>query len=151
MIDIVIINSFFDLIKCFCKLVTNLDIIQREINFAYHDLIRLRENIIRVCKNHFVLIHDLINSSINISSLMHILQTNIVNYKAIKKLTIQQYYFQNIDDDSNHQYFVDHRFRQDDSTRSSRDNSFNHVNNRFREKFFICFLKKCFVCEKIDC
>ncbi len=80
-----------------------LNIIQRECDFAYQDLTRLRENIIRACKNHFALTHNLINSSMKILNLINILQTSIVNYEAIKKAFTQQHYFQNQDDDdSNH-------------------------------------------------
>ncbi len=128
------------------------NVIQRECDSAYQDSTRLRKTIIRVCKNYFALIHDLINSSMKISSLINILQTSIVNYEMIKK-TFTQHYLQNQDnnDDANHQYFVNRRFHHDDSIHSFRD-TINRDNlfNRSRKKFLIDFSKKCFVCEKLN-
>ncbi len=104
-------NSSLDLFECFRKLITDLDTIQREINSAYRDLMHFRENIIRVCKNHSTLIHDLINSSTNTSILINMFYINIVNYKIIVKSSInQQQYVQDQDDDNKH-LFVNRRFR----------------------------------------
>ncbi len=88
--DIIKKNSSFDLFECFCKLITNLDIIQREINSAYRDLMHFRKNIIRAYKNHSTLIHDLTNFSSNTSILISMLYINIVKYKIIVKSFINQ-------------------------------------------------------------
>ncbi len=127
--DIVEKNSSLDLFECFRKLITNLDTIQRDINSAYRDSMYLRKNIIRTCKSHSTLIHDLTNLSTNTSVLINMLHINIVNYEIIVKSFInQQQYVQNQDDDNEH-LFVNRRFRRDVS-------SFNRQNNNnFRENF----------------
>jgi hypothetical protein len=92
--DIVEQNPSLDLFECLCKLVTDLDTIQREINFVYRDSMYLRENIIRAYKNHSTLIHDLINSSANTLFLISMLHINIVNYEIIVKSSFNQQYVQ---------------------------------------------------------
>jgi hypothetical protein len=83
----------------------------------------LRENMIRVCKNHSTLIHDLTNFSTNTLILISMLHINIVNYETIVKSFInQQQYVQNQDDDNEH-LFVNRRFRQDVSSFNRRDNN----------------------------
>jgi dihydroxyacid dehydratase/phosphogluconate dehydratase len=84
--DVIIINSIFDVFQCLCKLMTELNIIQREIDSAYHELTRLRENVIRVCRDYVALIDDLMNSSMITINLINILQTRIINYETIQIL-----------------------------------------------------------------
>ncbi len=134
----------------------DLDTIQRDINSAYRDSMHLRENIIRACRNHSTLIHDLTNFSANTSALINMLHINIVNYEIIVKSSInQQQYVQNQDDDNEH-LFVDRRFRRDVSSFNRRDNSitfrenFNFNFNDYRSRVQLDS-KKCFVCEKSDC
>jgi hypothetical protein len=152
--DIVEKNSSFDLFECLRKLITDLDIIQRDINSAYRDLMHLRENIIRACRSHLTLIHDLTNSSTNTSALINMLHINIVNYEIIVKSFInQQQYVQNQDDDNEH-LFLDWRFRRNVSSFNRRDNNINFCENfnfnDYRSRVQLD-LKKCFVCEKSDC
>jgi hypothetical protein len=65
--------------------------IQRGLNPAYHGSNRLRENIIRACREHSTLIYELINASSDTSALINVLQTSIVNYEVVQKVLIQQY------------------------------------------------------------
>ncbi len=88
--DVVAVNSNVSLIECLRKLCAEMNTIQRELDSAYHDSIRLRENIIRTCRNHSILIFELINSSMNISTLINILQFSIVNYEVVRKFFAQQ-------------------------------------------------------------
>jgi hypothetical protein len=59
--------------------------IQKDLNPAFVDSIQLRKNIIRVCENHFALINELNNASINVSDLINSLHINVINYEAIRK------------------------------------------------------------------
>ncbi len=68
-----------------------MNIIQRNLDPAYHGSDRLRENIIRACRGHSTLIYELINASSDISALINVLQASIVNYEAIQKASVQQY------------------------------------------------------------
>jgi hypothetical protein len=75
---IITINSRLNLFERFRKLIIELDIIQCVIDFAYHDSIRLRKNISWADQNlHFASTHDLINSFMNTSNLINILQTSV--------------------------------------------------------------------------
>jgi hypothetical protein len=135
-----------------------MNIIQRDLNSAYHDSIRLRENIIRVCKNHSVLIFELINSSTNILILMNILQSSIINYEIVRKSFAHQQYHQN--DEINDHYFIDKQYRRSEYNRrneSSFDRRIEFYRDEFRssdrsnDKFQNRRLKRCFVCDKFDC
>jgi hypothetical protein len=59
--------------------------IQKDLNSAFCDSIQLRKNIIRICRDHFALINDLNNASINISDLINNLHSSVMNYEAIRK------------------------------------------------------------------
>ncbi len=130
---------------------TDLDILQREIDQTFRDSMHFRENVIRICKNYSTLIHELINFSTNTSILISVFQISIVNYEIITRKSLTQQFLQNQNDEIE-QYFVNRRFRRDES-------SFNRDNNRYRENDnfnnsrsrFSLDLKNCFVCEKFDC
>jgi hypothetical protein len=57
-----------------------MNVIQRELDFAFYDSIHLCENIIKICRNYFALINDLNNASINVSDLINSLHISIINY-----------------------------------------------------------------------
>jgi hypothetical protein len=119
--------------------------IQRELDSAYHDSIRLRENIIRACRDHSALIFELINSSMNISTLINILQSSIINYEIVRKFFAQHQYQQN-EDEIDDQYFTDRQYRREKSS-FNRRKSFRDRDDKFQARR----PKKCFVCEKPDC
>jgi hypothetical protein len=146
--DVIAANSNVSLIECLRKLCAKMNTIQRELDSAYHDSIRLRENIIRACKDHSVLIFELINSSMNISTLINILQSSIINYEIVRKSFAQHQYQQN-EDEIDDQYFTDRQYRRkrrDESSFDRRD-EFRDRTNRFQTRRS----KKCFVCGKSDC
>ncbi len=87
--DIISVNQSLFLSECLRKLCIEMNIIQRGLNSTYHDSNRLRENIIRVCREHSTLIYELINASSDISALINVLQASIVNYETIQKVSIQ--------------------------------------------------------------
>jgi hypothetical protein len=137
-----------------------MNIIQRGLNPAYHDSNRLRKNIIRVCKEHSTLIYELINASSDTSTLINVLQTSIVNYKVVQKVSSQQHqYAQN---QKNDHYFTDRQYRREESSFDRRDDDYSNdrrgeFRDEFRDKSNDRFQnqnrrsKRCFVCEKPDC
>jgi hypothetical protein len=90
--NVIATNSNVSLIECLRKLCAKMNTIQRELDSAYHDSIWLRKNIIRTCRDHSALIFDLINSSMNISRLINILQFSIINYEIVRKFFVQHQY-----------------------------------------------------------
>jgi hypothetical protein len=128
-----------------------MNIIQREIDSAYHGPIRLRKNIIRTCKDHSALIFELINSSMNISELINILQFSITNYEIVRKSFVQQQHqYQQNEDEINDHYFIDRQYRRekrDESSFDRRDESRDR-HDRFQINRRS---KKCFVSEKPEC
>jgi hypothetical protein len=135
--------------------------IQKDLNSAFVDSIQLRKNIIRVYRDHFALINELNNASINVFDLINALHTNVMNYEAIRKKhdSMQQTYLQQNDlvqlthllnQDQNefeNQYFIDKQYRRDESFFKRRED-YRDRNDRFQSNRR---LKKCFVCEKFDC
>jgi hypothetical protein len=83
--DVVASHSTLFLLECFRKMYFEMNIIQKDLNSAFNDLIQLRKNIIQICRDHFALINELNNASINISDLINSLHTNVMNYEAIRK------------------------------------------------------------------
>jgi hypothetical protein len=100
--DIIATNSFLFLSNCLQKLCDDMNILQQNIDFKYHDSNYLRENLIRACRDHFVFVVELQNSSVNSSSFIDSLCINIVNWKTANK-SIEHTYLQSIDDSSHNQ------------------------------------------------
>jgi hypothetical protein len=147
--NVIAINLNVSLTECFRKLCAKMNIIQRKLDSVYHDSIRLRENIIWTCRNHSVLIFELINSSMNISQLINILQFSIINYEIVRKSFVQQQHqYQQNEDEIDDHYFSNKQYRRKKRDESSdRRDEFRNRINRFQARRS----KKCFVCEKLDC
>jgi hypothetical protein len=144
-----------------------MNIIQRNLNSAYHDSDRLRENIIRACREHSTLIYELINALSNTSALINVLQASIVNYETIQKVFIQQHQY--TQDQENDNYFIDKQYRRgssfdrrDEYSNDRRGDDYlndrrDELRDEFRDRSNDTFQnqnrrsKKCFVCEKSDC
>jgi hypothetical protein len=160
--NVIAINSNVSLMKCLRKMCSQMNIIERDLNSAYHDSIRLRENIIRVCEDHLALIFELINSSTNTLTLMNTLQSSIINYEIVRKSSAHQQYHQNENEIDDH-YFIDKQYERDDESsydrrnESSSDRRIEFYRDKFRDndrsndRFPNRRLKKCFVCDKFDC
>jgi hypothetical protein len=164
--EVVAVNSTLSLSECLRKMCFEMSTIQRDLNSAFVDSSQLRKNIIRVCRDHFVLINDLNNALISVSNLINSLHINVMNYEAIRKqhdsmqqmylndltqqtylqqkdLTTQQTHLLNQDQIvSESQYFTDRQYRRDESSFNRREN-FRDRNDRFQARR----LKKCFVCK----
>ncbi len=96
--EIVAVNSNLSLFECLRKMCFEISTIQKDLNSAFVDSIQLRKNIIRVCRDHFALINELNNASINVSDLINALHTSVMNYEAIRKQhDSQQIYLQQND------------------------------------------------------
>ncbi len=144
--NVIAVNSNVSLTECLRKLCAKMNTIQRKLDSAYHDSIRLRENIIRACRDHSALIFELINSSMNISKLINILQFSITNYEIVRKFFVQQQHqYQQNEDEIENQYFTDKQYRREKSF--NRRENFRDRNDRFQARRS----KKCFVCEKFEC
>ncbi len=78
-------NLTLFLSECLRKMCIDMIAIKQKLNSAYHDSIHLRENIIRVCRNHFALTYDLNNVSLNVFDLINSLHISVMNYEAIRK------------------------------------------------------------------
>ncbi len=134
---------------------SQMNTIQRDLNSAYHDSTRRRENIIRVCKDYSALIFELINSSMNTLILMNILQSSIINYEIVRKFFVHQQYHQN--DEIDDHYFIDKQYRRNEYDRRDELSSNRRVEfyqderDRSNDRFQNRRLKKCFVYDKFDC
>ena len=62
-----------------------MNIIQRDIDSAYHDFMHLRENIIRTCQDYSAFIVDLNNLIFDTSELINNFYVLIVNYEIVYK------------------------------------------------------------------
>jgi hypothetical protein len=148
--NIIVANSNLSLIECLQKLCTELNDIQKELNFDYHDSNHMRKILIRACRDHSILLIKLHNSSSNVSSLINSFYINIINFESINKKT--NTYLQSIDIsecDTHEHNFIDRQYRRESI--NYRDNRKFLNDSRSRDKFSICFFKICFVCDKSNC
>jgi hypothetical protein len=135
-----------------------INIIQRELDFAFYDSTHLRKNIIRICRDHFALINDLNNASINVFDLINNLHISIINYEVVHKLTQSKSYLQQNDQNQDDQYFINRQYRREDEFFYDRRDEYSNRRDEFRnedrsnDRFRTSrFSKKCFVCDKHDC
>ncbi len=139
-----------------------MNIIQRELDFVFYDSTHLRKNIIRICRNHFALINDLNNASINVSDLINSLHINITNYEVVQKSIQSESYLQqnSSDQEKDDQYFIDRQYRRENEFLYDRRDEYSNRRDEFRaedrsnDEFrtrISRFSKKCFVCDKHDC
>jgi hypothetical protein len=142
--NIISANSFLFLSNCFQKLCDDMNILQQNIDFKYHDSNYLRENFTRACRDHSAFVVKLHNSLMNSSFLVDSLCMNIVNWKTANK-SINHTYFQNIDDLFHDHYFTNRQYRREFF--DNRDNDRFSFNFRSRDKFSICEFKLCFMCD----
>ena len=149
--DIISANPILSTTECLCRLCTELDIIQRSVDPAYHGPVHLRENIIRACRGHPALANGLTNPPMDASGLVNNLYTSIVNYEAVHKPTsTQQTYIQSDVEDDSELFFTDRQYRKNMSGFRPCPCLYGKSNNisyttPYRRR------KKCFVCGKEGC
>ncbi len=151
--DVVAVNHDVFLSECLQKMCLEMNIIQRELDSAFYDSTHLRENIIRVCRDHFALTNDLNNVSINVSDLINSLHISITNYEVVQKSASFETYLQSNSNSFNQnqddQYFTDRQYRREEySNRRDEFRDEDRSNDKFRTSRFS---KICFVCKKFDC
>jgi hypothetical protein len=148
--NVIVVNSNLSLTECFQKLCVDLNDVQKELNFDYHDSNHIRKILIRPCRNYSILLIELHNSSSNFSDLINSLYINIVNYESIYKEN--NTYFQKIDiNDCAHDHnYIDNQYHRSFESIINRDNRKFLINFRSRDKFSIRVSKKCFVCDKFN-
>jgi hypothetical protein len=167
-------NSTLSTIECVRKLCTKLNIIQRDIDSIYHESVHLRQNIIRVCRDHSALTFEMINSITNIFELVNNIYAFIVNYKAVHKLVNQDDYIQSCKKKNmNETYYMNRQYFWNElifrSRWISREFTYRKFANResyasrelcrtnsTRESYEtesreLFRFKKCFVCDKEEC
>lgn len=149
--DIVSSNPFLTTTECLRKLIIEMNIVQRDLNSAYHGTTHLRKNIVRACRGHPALTNGLNNSSMDTFGLVNNLYTSIINYEAIHKPSMQQTYIQD-DGQKDELYFTDRQYHKDKSN-FRRLYRFNDKTSSFRKRSRIPFRqsKRCFVCSKSGC
>ncbi len=160
--NVVAVNQSASLSECLQKMCLEMNIIQRELDFVFYDSTHLRKNIIRICRNHFALINDLNNASINVSDLINSLHINITNYEVVQKSIQSESYLQqnSSDQEKDDQYFIDRQYRRENEFLYDRRDEYSNRRDEFRaedrsnDEFrtrISRFSKKCFVCDKHDC
>ena len=83
---IVTVPTFiFNTNECLIKLCNEIDLLQRNFEFAFQNLVYFRKNIIRTIKKHLVLTTDLINIMIDTFVLINNLHLSIINYETMIK------------------------------------------------------------------
>jgi hypothetical protein len=113
----------------------------------------MRKILIRVCRDHSILLIELHNSSSNVSSLINSFYISIINFESINKK--KNTYLQSIDTDISecdhtHEHnFIDRQYRRESI--NYRDNRKFLIDSRSRDRFSIRFSKICFVCDKSNC
>ncbi len=151
--NVIVVNSNLFLTECFQKLCIDLNDVQKELNFDYHDSSHMREILIRACRDHSILLIELHDSSSKFSDLINFLYINIVNYESVNKKN--NTYLQSIDiidfihDHAHDHNFIDRQYHREFD--NNRDNRKFLINSRSRDRFSIRVSKKCFVCDKFNC
>ena len=129
-----------------------IDLLQRDFESAFQDLIHFRKNIIRIVKKHSILTTDLINTMVDTFALINSLHSSIINYEAVIKNRGQNTYVQKKNefedyDDAAEIYFTDRQYR--DRPRDRLYRKFDAAASfRSHRHPFQRSVKKCFVCEK---
>ena len=155
--DMISNNPILTTTECLCKLCSELEIIQRGLDLAFHSSVQLRKNIICACRGHPALANGLTNPPPDTSRLVNNLYTSIVNYEAVHKpSSLQQTYVQydNDDNDNYETWFTDRQYcRGRPNFRSSRPYSktLSYLPARPVSQISFRQSKKCFVCNRPGC
>lgn len=86
-------------------------------NAAFHSQIHLWENIIQACWRQAVLVAGLTNPLLDISSMINLLCSSIINYKTVHEPSFTQNYVQSDDDEKDDKmFFTNCQYQQDRHT-----------------------------------
>ena len=139
------INFILSIIEHVRKLSSEINNIQRNLNSAYQDFVHLTKNIIRICRNHSIVVINFINSLSKSSALINNLYNFIINYETVHKPS--SYIQKKM---KNETFYTNRQYHRHESNRDcDRDRFKKNYDNFFKPSFRR--IKKCFVCNKIDC
>ena len=94
LIDIISLNSILSIVKCLRKLVIEMNILQRNIDFQFDDQFHFRKNIIRIVRDHLAFLIEFINSADDVVNFVNNLQNSIINYETMHKSFTHEIYVQ---------------------------------------------------------
>ncbi len=144
-----------------CKICTEIDKIQRNVNPAYHNRLHLQENIIWAYLGHPALAAGLTNSPLETSDMVNSLFSSFIKYKEVHKPTSTENYVQSENDwEEDEIFFTDRQYRRYGSMRDRYKSAAYtlrggpHTNRTFSSRplsRLFQHTKKCFVCGKISC
>ena len=134
--DTITANSTLLAMECLCKLCTEIEMIQRSVNSAYHRPIHLRENIIRACQRHQALAAGLTNAPPETSTMVNYLYSSIVNYEDVHKPTSKGSYVQSENDWDDEMFFTDRQYRRDRPMRGRFRGAFSSSRLSYRPRTF---------------
>jgi hypothetical protein len=150
--NIIATNSFLFSSNCLQKLCDDMIILQQNIDLKYYDSNYLRENLIRVCKNHSAFVVELHNTSINsFFLLIHSASTLWIEKQRINWQSIHIFRASTIRLTINVTINVSRIDNIVVNFFDNRDNDRFSLNSSHRDKFSIRAFKICFVCDKFAC
>ena len=158
--DTISANSILSTTKCFRKLITEMNILQRDIDSQFEEQFYFRKNIIQIVRDHSAFLIELINSVNNVINLISNLQNSIINYEAMHRPSTHKNYVQFYKNEKmekneieNEAYYIDRSYKKRKLKMRDRDRFFCPCNMASRRLFKSnsSRQKKCFVCEKIGC
>ena len=157
LIDIISLNFILSTIEYFKKLVIEMNILQRNIDFQFDDQFHFRKNIIRIVRDHSAFLIKFINSADDIVNFVNNLQNSIINYETIHRFFTHEIYVQFYKNDEkkeneteNETYYIDRSYKKknqkcviviaffDHATRIN----INHLNQVFHVKKNVLYVKK---------
>lgn len=92
--DTIAANPTLSTTECLCKICTEIDKLERNVNLVYHQPIYVQENIMRVCQGHQALVAGLTNLLLEISHMVNSPCSSIINYEAVHKSSFTKNYVQ---------------------------------------------------------
>ena len=117
LINIISLNSILSTVECLKKLVIEMNILQRNIDFQFDDQFHFRKNIIRIVRDHSAFLIKFINSADDIVNFVNNLQNSIINYETIHRFFTHEIYVQFYKNDEkkneteNETYYIDRSYK----------------------------------------
>lgn len=148
--NIIAANPTLLIIKCLCKMYTEIDKIQRRVNSAYYSLIHIQENIIRTCQRHPALATNLTNLLSETSDMVNFLYNSIINYNTVHKPASIDNYVQSNHDWNNEMFFTNHQYWRNRPMYSQYRDTLSLLSRLFYWPGIFQHIKRYFVCRKIS-
>ena len=94
LIDIISLNSILSTIEYFRKLIIEMNILKRIIDFQFDDQFHFRKNIIRIVHNHSAFLIEFINLTDDVINFVNNSQNLIINYETMHRFFTHEIYVQ---------------------------------------------------------